>query len=95
MAMSVMIHVVGEDAFLGEIDDLPDPNHNYILFRNIRKRDGKPLTYVTDGATAFLFPWNRITFIETMGEIPGLAAAATNGPQATTILGFFREDGRS
>jgi len=95
MALSIMIHIQGEDAFLGEIDDLPDPNHNYILLRNIRKRDGKPLAYVTDGATAFLYPWSRITFIETMGEITGLAAPASNGAQGTSIIGFYREDGRS
>ena len=90
-----MIHIHGEDGFLGEMDDLPDPSHNYILLRNIRKRDGKPLPDVTDGATAFLYPWSRVMFIETMGEIRGMAAPAAEGAQGTTIIGFFREDGRS
>ncbi|MFN2589767.1 MAG: hypothetical protein ABR518_03250 [Actinomycetota bacterium] len=94
MAMSVVVHIHGEDAFLGEIDDLPDPNHTYVLLRNIRKKDGKELPYVTRGATAFLYPWSRITFIETMGEVPGTAAAGANGNPGTTILGFFREEDR-
>ena len=92
MAMAVVVHVQGKDAFLGEVDDLPDPTHSYILLRNIRKKDGKPLAYVSDGATAFLYPWTRITFIETMGEIAGPARSSANGAAGTTILGFFRED---
>ena len=92
MAMSVIVHLHGEDAFLGEVDDLPDPSHNYILLRNIRKKDGKELPYVTRGATAFLYPWSRITFIETMGEVPGTVAAGPNGSAGTAIFGFFRED---
>jgi hypothetical protein len=91
MAMSVIVHLIGEDAFQGEVDGLPDPTHSYILLRNIRKKDGKELPYVTQGATAFLYPWSRITFIETMGEVPG-ATVAANGAASTQILGFFRED---
>jgi hypothetical protein len=94
MAMSVVVHMVGEDAFVGEIDELPDPTHHYVLLRNIRKRDGKELGYVTMGATAFLFPWHRITFLETMGEVPVAPGITANGAQATQILGFFREDDR-
>ena len=92
MAMSVVVHLAGEDAFVGEIDELPDPSHNYVLLRNIRKRDGKDLTYVTMGATAFLFPWHRITFLETMDEVPTAASVSANGAPATQILGFFRDD---
>ena len=95
MALSVMVHIHGEDAFLGELDYLPNPNHNYIPLRNIRKRDGKPLAYVTDGATAFLYLWSRITFLEALGDVASLALASGNGAEATRILGFFREDGGS
>ena len=95
MAMAVIVHLQGEDAFLGEIDGLPDPTHQYLLLRNIRKKDGKPLAYTTEGATAFLYPWNRITFVETMSEIPGLAGASANGSAGTTIFGFYRDDDNS
>jgi hypothetical protein len=91
MALSAVVHLAGEDAFLADLDDIPNPIHNYILLRNIRKRDGKALTYVTEGATTFLYSWQKITFIELMGEVPvnGKVAAATAA--GTTILGFFRE----
>ena len=95
MAMAVIVHIHGEDAFLGEIDDLPDPTHHFLLLRNIRKKDGKPLAYVSDGATAFLYPWSRITFIETLGEVAGVPTTGANGRAGTTILGFFRDDERS
>jgi hypothetical protein len=53
------------------------------------------LTYIADGATAFLYSWNRITFIELMGEVPGaVAVAASTVPQGTSVLGFFRDDDR-
>lgn len=91
MAISVVVHLAGEDAILADMEAVPDLGSNYVVFRNVRKKDGKPLPYLTEGATAFLYPWTRITFIETLGDVAGLGAA--NGkPQATTILGFFRED---
>jgi hypothetical protein len=93
MAISVVVHLAGEDAILGDMDELPQLQASYVVLRNIRKKDGKPLAYVTEGATTFLYPWTRITFIETMGDVGQTAGASTNGkPQATTILGFFRED---
>jgi hypothetical protein len=95
MTIRAIIHIVGEDAILGDLDGLPDPTHSYILVRNLRKKDGKPLTYVSEEATAFLYAWSRITFIELMTEVDGhtqMAVAAA--PQGTTVLGFFRDDER-
>jgi len=90
--MAAIVHLQGEDAILADLDELPDPSHNYIVLRNIRKKDGKSLSYVDDGATAFLYSWNRISFIEMMGEIPGTCRAEPSKPAGTTVLGFFRED---
>ncbi len=94
MAITAIVHIIGEDAVLGELDELPDPTHSYVLLRNIRKKDGKPLSYIDDSATAFLYSWSRISFIELIGEVPSVAPVAANGkPAGTTVLGFFREDG--
>jgi len=84
MPIRVVIHVHNEDPFLAEIDDVPDPKDNFLLVRNPRKRDGKALTFVTNGATSFIYPWARIYFVELMDE-----AQAQD-----SVLGFFREDGR-
>lgn len=50
MALSVIVHLVGEEPILANMDALPDPHRTTLLLRNIRKRDGKALAYVTEGA---------------------------------------------
>lgn len=85
MSTRVIVHIHNEDPFVAEIDELPDPQDNFIVLRNPRKRDGKQLTYINDGATAFIYPWNRISFIEIMDG---------SGAQEQ-IVGFFREDHRT
>ena len=93
MAISAVIHVVGEDAFMADLDDVPNPTHSFVLCRNMRKKDGKELAFLTDGATAYLYAWTRITFIELMGEIPGtVSAPKPQTTQGTTVLGFFRDE---
>lgn len=94
MSLTAIVHLHGEDAILADLDGLPDPSHNYVLLRNIRKKDGKPLSYVADGATAFLYSWSRISFIEMMDDIAGTTKRESLQPAGTTVLGFFREDGQ-
>jgi hypothetical protein len=80
MSVEVIIHLLNEDPVLAEIDALPDPTHQSILVRNPRRRDGRSLHYVTEGAAAFIFPWSRISFIEVMGA-----------EEAEEVIEFFRE----
>lgn len=94
MAMTVVVHLQGEDAFVAEVDDVPDPSHAYVLLRNARRKDGKELPYLTTGVTACLFPWHRISFLEMLGEVGRRTPAATVEPDATSILGFVRESDR-
>ena len=86
MALQVIMHLHNEDPFLADIDVLPDPKDNFIRITNPRKRDGKPIATLTNGATAFLYPWTRITFIEVMDD-----GEATT--QTETLMSFFRENG--
>lgn len=85
MALKVVVHIHNEDPFVAEIDEMPDPRDNFVLLRSPRKRDGKELTFVTDGAMAFIYPWTRISFMEI------LDGAASH----ESIVGFFRDDGRT
>ena len=80
MSMDVIIHLHNEDPILAEMEGMPDPTHQSIVLTNPRRRDGRPLHYVTDGATAFIFPWNRITFIEVMET-----------EEEKEVVEFFRE----
>ena len=63
----VVIHLFNEDPVLADMDKLPEPTHLSIVITNPRRRDGKALSYVTEGAQTFVFPWSRISFLEVMG----------------------------
>jgi hypothetical protein len=83
MAKKVILHLSGEDPILAEMAALPSVSDQFITVRNPRKRDGKKLPYLTDGATSFLFPLPRISFIEVMDE---------DDAEEGSLVAFFRED---
>ncbi|MEW6231582.1 MAG: hypothetical protein AB1566_04595 [Chloroflexota bacterium] len=67
MRRTVIVHLIGaEDLMVAELDDLPKPTDMTLTVTNPRKRDGKPLPYVTAGATSLILPWHRISFVEVM-----------------------------
>lgn len=80
MALEVVIHVLNEDPILAEIERLPDPKDQALILTNPRRRDGRPLHYVTEGAAAFIFPWTRISFVEVL-----------EAEEAKEVVEFFRE----
>ena len=85
MALQVIMHLHNEDPFLAEIEAMPEPTHNFVKVTNPRKRDGKPIATLTDGATAVIYPWTRITFIEVL-------ESSENAEPADALMGFFREN---
>lgn len=87
MTLQVIMHLHNEDPFLAEIEAMPEPTHNFVKVTNPRRRDGKPIATLTDGATAVIYPWTRITFIEVL-ESP------ENAEPADALMGFFRENSR-
>lgn len=82
MAKLVLIHVSNEDPILAEMDELPNPGDNFVVFTNPRRRDGRPVNYVTAGARTFIFPWTRISFIEVM----------VSEDERREVLEFFRSE---
>jgi len=66
VSIPVIIHVQGGDAIMGEMEEIPDPQSNYVIFTNVRARDGKPVVYIDRDATRVMFPWHRISFLETL-----------------------------
>ncbi len=66
MAITVIVHVMNAEAFVGEIEEIPQPTANFITCTNPRGRDGKPLKYIEAEATRVIFPWHRISFLETL-----------------------------
>ena len=66
MAITVIVHVVGAEPFVAEIEEIPDPLAQIVICTNPRQRNGKQLSYVEADATRVIFPWHRISFLETL-----------------------------
>lgn len=66
MAITVVVHIHNSDPIVGEIEEMPDVAAQYITLTNPRARDGKSIMYIDAQATRVLFPWTRISFLETM-----------------------------
>ncbi len=64
MAISVLVHLSGEDAVRGEVDEIPTSTDTTITINNPRQKDGKDLRYLLDNVVAVVFPMHRINFIE-------------------------------
>lgn len=90
MAIRVILHVLNEEAFVADLEDLPDPKDNCIIVRNPRKRDGKPLSMLAEGVETLIYPWTRITYIELLDEV----GAASSSGTSENVVGFFREENR-
>ncbi|MGC9332806.1 MAG: hypothetical protein ACP5JJ_01565 [Anaerolineae bacterium] len=80
MPLEVIVHLHNEDPILAEIETMPDPTHQSLVLTNPRRLDGRRIHYVTEGATAFIFPWTRITFVEVM-----------DAGSEEEVVEFFRE----
>lgn len=80
MAKTVILHVMGEDPILAEMDQEPQPADQYIRVSNLRKRDGKDVPYLTAGVQSVIYPWHRITFLEMM----------PSEEERDSVIDFFR-----
>lgn len=80
MAKTVILHIMGEDPVLADMDQEPQPSDAYIRVSNLRKRDGKDVGYLTSGVQSVLYPWHRITFIEMM----------PSEEDRSSVIDFFR-----
>jgi hypothetical protein len=76
----ILLHLVGEDPVLGEIEELPSPNATSLLLRSPRKRDGKDLHYLDANVTTVIWPMARVNFIEVLPT-----------GEEEEVIGFVRE----
>ena len=80
MPITIMLHILNEDAVVGEIDELPSNSVPFLKLSNPRLRDGREVTYFLPETTTALYPWNRIHSVEIM---------PTEGDEQ--IVSFIRE----
>ncbi len=80
MAHSVIIHISGEQAILGEVEELPKPTDTLLTVSNPRLRDGKDIHYIEHNAVKVIWPIDKITLIEIL-----------ESADEDKIIGFVRE----
>ena len=64
MATTVIVHVMGEDPLVAEVEALPQPSDQSLTLLNPRRRDNKPLHYLERETISVIFPLHRINFVE-------------------------------
>ena len=64
--ITIIVHVNSEEPIEGEVEDLPQPNSNFVLLNNPRLRDGKDVHYLAEEVTSMMIPWHRINFVQIM-----------------------------
>jgi hypothetical protein len=80
MPYSVIIHIAGETAITGEVDELPKPTDSIITVSNPRQRDGKDLHYINNNVVKVIWPLAKVNFIEIL-----------ESGDEEKIIGFVRE----
>lgn len=80
MAYTVILHLSGESAVAGEIEELPKPTDTLLVVSNPRMRDGKDLHYLEGNVVKVIWPIERLTLIEIL-----------QGQEEEKIIGFVRE----
>ena len=66
MATTVIIHVLGEDPLVAEVEELPQPSDQSLTLLNPRRRDNKPLPYLERETISMILPMHRVNFVEIM-----------------------------
>ena len=80
MSIPVLIHITGEDAVRGEVDELPTSTDTNVTVNNPRLRDGKDLRYLLENVVTVVYPMHRIMFIEILPSA-----------EEEKIIGYVRE----
>jgi hypothetical protein len=77
---TVFVHLIGEDAMVGEIDELPQRTDTLIPVKNPRRKDGKDIAYLEQNVTQIFIPVARVTLMEVLP-----------GAEEDQIISFVRE----
>ena len=80
MPHSIILHLPGEPAVIGDVEELPKPTDVIVTVMNPRQKDGKDLHYLEHNVVKVIWPLHRITLIEVLGS-----------EEEERIIGFVRE----
>ena len=68
MPHTVVIHLLNEEPLVAETDNVPEPTDQVLIVSNIRRRDGREVSYLLPEASTVVFPWARIQCVEVMSS---------------------------
>lgn len=80
MPYSIILHIAGEAAIVGEIEELPKNTDTIITVSNPRLRDGKDVHYIEPNVTKVIWPIAKIGLIEIL-----------ENAEEENLIGFVRE----
>ncbi|MGD2165075.1 MAG: hypothetical protein PVH50_06065 [Anaerolineae bacterium] len=80
MTHKVLVHVLNEEAVIGEVERLPEPTDQVLILRNVRYRDGRDVSYVLPETDTIIYPWQRIHCVEILP-----------GESEEEVVSFIRE----
>jgi hypothetical protein len=80
MAHSIILHISGESAIMGEVEELPKPSDTLVTVTNPRLRDGKDIHYLEHNVVKVIWPIEKITLIEIL-----------ESEEEENLIGFVRE----
>jgi hypothetical protein len=66
MPFTLFVHMISDEPFLLDVEELPNPSDNLIIGRHPRRRDNKEVTYILSEVTTVILPMTRVTFLEVM-----------------------------
>jgi len=66
MPYTVLLHIRNEDSVLGELEEMPEPNSQFLAVRSPRLCDGREVTYILPETNTVLYPWSIIHCVEIM-----------------------------
>ncbi|OGO49760.1 MAG: hypothetical protein A2Z30_05690 [Chloroflexi bacterium RBG_16_64_43] len=64
MTITVLMHLVNEEAVMAEMDDLPPATANFLTVHHPRRRDGKDIPYLQENVSTVIWAASRVAFIE-------------------------------
>jgi len=68
---TVIVHIMGEESVMGEIEKIPNPGDNMIILRNPRRKDSRDLDNIEPESDVVIWPITRINMIELVGAGDG------------------------
>ncbi len=66
MPYTVLLHLLNADSVVGELEELPEPNQQFVELKSPRLRDGREVPYLLAETNTVLYPWLRVHCIEIM-----------------------------